>query len=238
MNASNTNRGGDGGGMGIDGRVEEEGGVEGKGGGVEGERGKGRGLVVTAPGKVLITGGYLVLERPNTGIVLSVNARFYTSIHPFIPPLHVSSVNNVGGGDARQDPLHHPHEEAIITVSSPQFHSKLEYRFTWHPSSIFLEKMYCMARYSSNVYVSNLFFIHTYVQKQGPKRKQIHREDTANEFAVRTRAARTREFLEANGPRSPYPYFGRQSVLFLEQSSTTSSMLGRLPPFLLLTLSM
>ena len=31
-------------------------------------------------GKVLIAGGYLVLERPNVGLVLSVNARFYSSI--------------------------------------------------------------------------------------------------------------------------------------------------------------
>ncbi|KAL8208173.1 hypothetical protein R6Q57_007585 [Mikania cordata] len=34
-------------------------------------------VVASAPGKVLMTGGYLVLERPNAGIVLSTNARFY-----------------------------------------------------------------------------------------------------------------------------------------------------------------
>ncbi|GAV74565.1 GHMP_kinases_N domain-containing protein [Cephalotus follicularis] len=34
-------------------------------------------VVASAPGKVLMTGGYLILERPNAGIVLSTNARFY-----------------------------------------------------------------------------------------------------------------------------------------------------------------
>ncbi|KAF8412604.1 hypothetical protein HHK36_000573 [Tetracentron sinense] len=38
--------------------------------------------VASAPGKVLITGGYLILERPNAGIVLSTNARFYAIVKP------------------------------------------------------------------------------------------------------------------------------------------------------------
>nr|QMU23686.1 phosphomevalonate kinase [Eleocharis dulcis] len=39
-------------------------------------------VVVSAPGKVLITGGYLVLDRPNSGIVLSTTARFYAIVRP------------------------------------------------------------------------------------------------------------------------------------------------------------
>ncbi|CAI9105235.1 OLC1v1004117C1 [Oldenlandia corymbosa var. corymbosa] len=39
-------------------------------------------VVASAPGKVLMTGGYLVLERPNAGIVLSTNARFYAVVKP------------------------------------------------------------------------------------------------------------------------------------------------------------
>ena len=38
--------------------------------------------VASAPGKVLMTGGYLILERPNGGIVLSTNARFYAIVKP------------------------------------------------------------------------------------------------------------------------------------------------------------
>uniref|UniRef100_A0A7C9DS86 phosphomevalonate kinase n=2 Tax=Opuntia streptacantha TaxID=393608 RepID=A0A7C9DS86_OPUST len=40
-------------------------------------------VVASAPGKVLLTGGYLVLERPNAGLVLSTNARFYAIVKPF-----------------------------------------------------------------------------------------------------------------------------------------------------------
>ncbi|KAG5031520.1 hypothetical protein JHK85_015502 [Glycine max] len=39
-------------------------------------------VVTSAPGKVLMTGGYLILERPNPGLVLSTNARFYAIIKP------------------------------------------------------------------------------------------------------------------------------------------------------------
>ncbi|MFS7944178.1 putative phosphomevalonate kinase [Helianthus anomalus] len=39
-------------------------------------------VVASAPGKVLMTGGYLVLEKPNAGIVLSTNARFYAVLKP------------------------------------------------------------------------------------------------------------------------------------------------------------
>lgn len=38
--------------------------------------------VASAPGKVLMTGGYLILERPNAGLVLSTNARFYAIVKP------------------------------------------------------------------------------------------------------------------------------------------------------------
>lgn len=39
-------------------------------------------VVASAPGKVLMTGGYLVLERPNAGLVLSTNARFFAIVKP------------------------------------------------------------------------------------------------------------------------------------------------------------
>ncbi|KVH95774.1 GHMP kinase, C-terminal domain-containing protein [Cynara cardunculus var. scolymus] len=43
--------------------------------------------IASAPGKVLMTGGYLVLERPNAGIVLSTNARFYAILKPLYDQL-------------------------------------------------------------------------------------------------------------------------------------------------------
>ncbi|XP_050237855.1 phosphomevalonate kinase, peroxisomal [Mercurialis annua] len=48
-------------------------------------------VVASAPGKVLITGGYLILERPNAGIVLSTNARFYAIVKPLTDELKPDS---------------------------------------------------------------------------------------------------------------------------------------------------
>ncbi|KAF5193907.1 Phosphomevalonate kinase, partial [Thalictrum thalictroides] len=39
-------------------------------------------IIASAPGKVLMTGGYLILERPNAGLVLSTNSRFYAIVKP------------------------------------------------------------------------------------------------------------------------------------------------------------
>ncbi|GAQ79305.1 eukaryotic GHMP type phosphomevalonate kinase [Klebsormidium nitens] len=41
-------------------------------------------IVVSAPGKVLLTGAYLILERPNPGLVLSTSARFYATVAPLL----------------------------------------------------------------------------------------------------------------------------------------------------------
>ncbi|XP_039069243.1 phosphomevalonate kinase, peroxisomal-like [Hibiscus syriacus] len=41
-------------------------------------------VVASAPGKVLLTGGYLILERPNAGIVLSTKRTFRASTYPAI----------------------------------------------------------------------------------------------------------------------------------------------------------
>jgi phosphomevalonate kinase len=36
--------------------------------------------VVSAPGKVLLAGGYLVLDRKYTGLVVATSSRFYTVV--------------------------------------------------------------------------------------------------------------------------------------------------------------
>lgn len=52
-------------------------------------------VVTSAPGKVLLTGGYLILERPNPGLVLSTNARFYA----IVKPLHEQTEAESGSGE-------------------------------------------------------------------------------------------------------------------------------------------
>jgi phosphomevalonate kinase len=39
-------------------------------------------LVISAPGKVLLAGGYLVLDPAYSGVVVSTSSRFYTVITP------------------------------------------------------------------------------------------------------------------------------------------------------------
>jgi phosphomevalonate kinase len=56
-------------------------------------------IVVSAPGKVLIAGGYLVLDQKFTGLVISASSRFYAVIQDRLEP-----------GEANQ-----------ILVRSPQF---------------------------------------------------------------------------------------------------------------------
>ena len=54
--------------------------------------------VISAPGKVLIAGGYLVLDTAYSGIVVSTSSRFYTAIS--------------------DQPSHKP---GVVQVRSPQF---------------------------------------------------------------------------------------------------------------------
>jgi len=53
-------------------------------------------IVVSAPGKVLIAGGYLVLDPKYSGVVVSTSSRFYTVIRENGKP-------------------------SVVTVRSPQF---------------------------------------------------------------------------------------------------------------------
>lgn len=55
-------------------------------------------IIASAPGKVLLAGGYLVLEQAFTGLVVGTSARFYTVIRP--------QTHSIAG---------------TITVHSPQF---------------------------------------------------------------------------------------------------------------------
>ncbi|KAK3822852.1 MAG: Phosphomevalonate kinase [Benniella sp.] len=65
--------------------------------------------IVSAPGKVLLTGGYLVLDPAFSGLVIATDARFYTLIRPSL------------------DSASSDHGPYTITVRSPQFESA-----TWH----------------------------------------------------------------------------------------------------------
>lgn len=48
--------------------------------------------VVSAPGKVLIAGGYLVLDQKFTGLVISASSRFYAVIQDCQQPGQVGQI--------------------------------------------------------------------------------------------------------------------------------------------------
>ena len=68
-------------------------------------------IVVSAPGKVLLAGGYLVLDPAYPGIVVATSSRFYTVIG--------KATSSNGKGKAREV------ENADVTVHSPQFSGAL-----------------------------------------------------------------------------------------------------------------
>ena len=73
-------------------------------------------IVVSAPGKVLIAGGYLVLDPAYPGLVISTTSKFYTVIRPLKP-----------GSTASAAPAPAPAVTAaaatppLVRVRSPQF---------------------------------------------------------------------------------------------------------------------
>jgi phosphomevalonate kinase len=70
-------------------------------------------LTVSAPGKVLVAGGYLVLETPNMGITIAATSRFYSTI-----VVLKSSKKPAATGTCLN-----------ILVDSPQFYTQYEYAF-------------------------------------------------------------------------------------------------------------
>ncbi|KXS20723.1 ribosomal protein S5 domain 2-like protein [Gonapodya prolifera JEL478] len=92
--------------------------------------------VVTAPGKVLLVGGYLVLSPRHQGLVVATDSRFYAVARTCRPPpvRAVPTGANRGAGVALQ-PTQQPQTSRfsprVITIMSPQFEDGLwRYRVT------------------------------------------------------------------------------------------------------------
>lgn len=67
-------------------------------------------IVVSAPGKVLIAGGYLILDPAYPGLVISTTSKFYTVIRP----LKLGSTASAAVAVATTVP-------PLVRVRSPQF---------------------------------------------------------------------------------------------------------------------
>lgn len=93
-------------------------------------------VTVSCPGKVLIAGGYLVLERPNVGVTIAGTSRFFTTVKCF--------------------PQADPSATVLkIVVDSPQFYEQYEYSYDYEkdvisiaphsPGNTFVEKCLYMS---------------------------------------------------------------------------------------------
>lgn len=83
---------------------------------------------VSAPGKVLLTGGYLVLDRDYTGTVFALDARIHVIVQQLKRQLSTSALvatKEAAGGEEQQtrtdDSVVEDHPEESIVVHSPQF---------------------------------------------------------------------------------------------------------------------
>ena len=90
---------------------------------------------VSAPSKALVAGGYLVLKRPNLGIVISTTARFYSTIK--LLPI-----------DKNREK-----DELGIVVESPQFHSTTQFCYNTSFNKVTVESM------EGNVFVEKCIWI-------------------------------------------------------------------------------
>lgn len=85
-------------------------------------------VTVSAPGKALIAGGYLVLESPNPGVVLAAEGcRFHATV-AFRPPYPVGSRAIGNSADASE-------ESISLDVYSPQFDRVYSYYLSYSSSS-------------------------------------------------------------------------------------------------------
>ena len=92
---------------------------------------------VSAPGKILVAGGYLVLERPNIGITLGASSRFFVSVCEQVSNAMNFVLLGVGvdilcaifpeiGVLQDHDRVR---ENLLISVESPQFHTSYSYSY-------------------------------------------------------------------------------------------------------------
>ena len=82
-------------------------------------------ITVSAPGKALVAGGYLVLEQPNPGLVLAASGcRFHTSI-AFRPP-HTSQMSTVIGAS-----INAAWSSIPLDIYSPQFDKVFSYYLSY-----------------------------------------------------------------------------------------------------------
>jgi len=78
-------------------------------------------VTVSAPGKILMAGGYLVLESPNIGLVVAADKRFFSTVKTLSAPSDVDKDDLVSFDE---DQFSH---KSIVDVHSPQYDTIFSY---------------------------------------------------------------------------------------------------------------
>ena len=118
---------------------------------------------VSAPGKVLLAGGYLVLESPNAGLVVATDKRFYTTVKS----VHTTIIDSDGTpNDKRSE-----NDKAMkIIVTSPQFHSTWAYDFDYSDDTGAAYLRPSIENASENIFVEKTIrIVMTYLATQNAK---------------------------------------------------------------------
>eukprot|EP00943_MAST-04B_sp_MAST-4B-sp1_P004194 g4194.t1 len=93
-----------------------------------------RGVTCSAPGKVLIAGGYLVLSRPNIGLTIATSSKFHTTT--------AWKTYNNSDGQSKFYSIKKPLDEEklllSIVVYSPQFNTTYKYKIKYIQDKVVL----------------------------------------------------------------------------------------------------
>ena len=89
-------------------------------------------VVASAPGKVLLAGGYLILDREHQGMVLALDARFYSAVKLSASRSAAAAAAAAAAAEAAATEAAGRASTAAtleIVVHSPQLHEHRRYRF-------------------------------------------------------------------------------------------------------------
>ncbi|GBG59786.1 hypothetical protein CBR_g54890 [Chara braunii] len=101
-------------------------------------------VIASAPGKVLVTGAYLILERPNAGLVLSTSARFF-AVSEFLNDAAYQQIGEVlagGRGGGKEE------ESTGVVVLSPQLDMEFRYSLNLHTYQLMMMTTTMNSNYS------------------------------------------------------------------------------------------
>jgi hypothetical protein len=138
-------------------------------------------VTASAPGKVLITGGYVVLDRPNAGLVAGVSARVHVTADTVALPATRAELVAAGGQPAGLDA--NAPDTVLVTLLSPQYNSFGV--FAWNPETgvTSLEPIEALAPEEAELvgevcWISGFFFFFLFLffmDSQKKKKKKKHK---------------------------------------------------------------